>query len=188
MDERVGRSPHDCHCRSNFVQDVRICTGSSDGCFDENTVFAGHRLIENKISVRFNEPDRGEIVIINDPDLPERLIKRVVGLPGETIHIAQWRSLDRRHSPGRALCQREDVPLHAFNALHDSGRPCICHGRQPGTQHGQPFDGRHSVGACRRNDGLPRLAVVGIREFGLISCHNTDIRGLLFDVKMGDLG
>lgn len=88
MDERVGRSPHDCHCRSNFVQDVRICTGSSDGCFDENTVFAGHRLIENKISVRFNEPDRGEIVIINDPDLPERLIKRVVGLPGETIHIA----------------------------------------------------------------------------------------------------
>lgn len=54
----------------------------------QNTVFAGHRLIENKKSVRFNEPDRGEIVIINDPDLPERLIKRVVGLPGETIHIA----------------------------------------------------------------------------------------------------
>ena len=187
MDERVGRSPHDRHCRSNFVQDVRICTGSSDGCFDENTVFAGHRLIENKKSVRFNEPDRGEIVIINDPDLPERLIEMGRRPSGGNDPYRQWRSLDRRHC-GRALCQREDVPLHAFNALHDSGRPCICHGRQPGTQHGQPFDGRHSVGACRGTTAFRLLAVVGIREFGLISCHNTDIRGLLFDVKMGDLG
>lgn len=53
----------------------------------QNTFFEGHRLIENKISVRFSEPERGDIVIINDPDLPERLIKRVIGLPGETIHI-----------------------------------------------------------------------------------------------------
>lgn len=34
----------------------------------QNTFFEGHRLIENKISVRFSEPERGDIVIINDPD------------------------------------------------------------------------------------------------------------------------
>lgn len=53
----------------------------------QNTFFEGHRLIENKLSVRFSQPERGDVVIINDPDLPERLIKRVIGLPGETIHI-----------------------------------------------------------------------------------------------------
>jgi signal peptidase I len=54
----------------------------------QNTFFEGHRLIEDKISYRFSEPERGDIVIIRDPDLSaERLIKRVIGLPGETIRI-----------------------------------------------------------------------------------------------------
>jgi signal peptidase I len=53
----------------------------------QNTFFEGHRLIEDKISYRFTGPERGDIVIIRDPELPERLIKRVIGLPGETIHI-----------------------------------------------------------------------------------------------------
>lgn len=54
----------------------------------QNTLFEGYRLIEDKISFRFSDPERGDIVIINDPDLPERLIKRVIGLPGETIDMA----------------------------------------------------------------------------------------------------
>ncbi len=54
----------------------------------QNTLFEGHRLIENKLIYRFGEPKRGDIVIINGPEYPERLIKRVIGLPGETIDFA----------------------------------------------------------------------------------------------------
>ena len=53
----------------------------------QNTLYEGHRLIEDKISYRFTSPERGDIVILNGPEYPERLIKRVIGLPGEEINI-----------------------------------------------------------------------------------------------------
>lgn len=45
-------------------------------------------LITEKISFRFREPERGEIIIFHPPDSPSvNYIKRVIGLPGETIEI-----------------------------------------------------------------------------------------------------
>ncbi|MGO4543970.1 signal peptidase I [Paenibacillus sp. 2TAB23] len=53
----------------------------------QNTLIAGQRLIEDKWSYHFHEPRHGDIVIINGPESDLRLIKRVVGLPGDIIDI-----------------------------------------------------------------------------------------------------
>lgn len=49
-------------------------------------------LIVDEISYRFRQPARGEVVVLKYPlDTHERFIKRVIGLPGETVDIAGGR-------------------------------------------------------------------------------------------------
>jgi signal peptidase I len=45
------------------------------------------RLVIEKVSYRFHTPERFDIVVIDLPQMNELLIKRVIGLPGETIEI-----------------------------------------------------------------------------------------------------
>ena len=48
----------------------------------------GDYLIVDEISYRFQDPQRGEVLVFRYPnDLSQRYIKRVVGLPGETVEI-----------------------------------------------------------------------------------------------------
>lgn len=45
-------------------------------------------LIIDEITYRFNDPQRGEVVVVHDPKNDrEYLIKRIIGLPGETVLI-----------------------------------------------------------------------------------------------------
>ena len=45
-------------------------------------------LFANKISYHFHGPDRGDIIVLRPPGLPNTdYIKRVVGLPGDTVEI-----------------------------------------------------------------------------------------------------
>ncbi|MEZ4661443.1 MAG: signal peptidase I [Caldilineaceae bacterium] len=53
----------------------------------EPNLFEAQRLIIDKISYRFRTPQRNDIVVINMPIMEEMLVKRVVGLPGETVEI-----------------------------------------------------------------------------------------------------
>ena len=49
---------------------------------------SGHYLVIDEISYRFEEPKRGEVIVFRFPSSPSKfLIKRVVGLPGETVEI-----------------------------------------------------------------------------------------------------
>jgi signal peptidase I len=45
------------------------------------------RLVIEKVSYYFHSPDRYDIVVIDLPHMSDLLIKRVIGLPGETIEI-----------------------------------------------------------------------------------------------------
>ncbi len=48
----------------------------------------GDYLIIDQVSYRFNEPERGDVVVFHFPTEYRRfLIKRIIGLPGETITI-----------------------------------------------------------------------------------------------------
>ena len=49
------------------------------------TLQPGQVLWSNRWIYRFRAPRKGEIVLVDHPSRPLRLIKRVVGVPGETI-------------------------------------------------------------------------------------------------------
>lgn len=50
----------------------------------------GDYIITNKLAVRFSTLVRGEDIIVKNPNNPEKdvFIKRIIGLPGETLKIA----------------------------------------------------------------------------------------------------
>lgn len=54
------------------------------------TLHHGERLLVDKISYRFVEPSRGEIIVFKNPaDTSEQFVKRVIGLPGDKVAIIQ---------------------------------------------------------------------------------------------------
>ena len=59
----------------------------------EPTLLVDDRLIIDKISIRWQKPERGEIVVFNPPtnpvvpDASKVYIKRVIGLPGDRVSI-----------------------------------------------------------------------------------------------------
>jgi signal peptidase I len=50
----------------------------------------GEYLIIDELTYRFREPERGEIVVFHPPSNDEKqfYIKRVIGLPGETVEVS----------------------------------------------------------------------------------------------------
>lgn len=60
----------------------------------EPNLHDNQRLIIEKISYRFHPPRRGDVVVLRLPNrTSDPLIKRVVGLPGETVEITDGRVL-----------------------------------------------------------------------------------------------
>ena len=53
----------------------------------EPNLYADQQIIVDKVTYHFRIPERGEIVIISVPESEIPYIKRVIGLPGETLEI-----------------------------------------------------------------------------------------------------
>jgi signal peptidase I len=68
-----------------FVAQATIVHGGSM----EPTLSTGQRLIVEKLSYRFELPERGDIVVVRLEEFDLPLIKRVIGLPGEMVEIRQ---------------------------------------------------------------------------------------------------
>ena len=68
-----------------FVAQAHVVHGHSM----EPTIHPEQRLIVEKLSYRFSLPHRGDVVVILRDMGQERLIKRVVGLPGEVLEVRQ---------------------------------------------------------------------------------------------------
>ena len=75
-------------CVNRFVLvNAEIPSGSM-----ENTIMTGDRVFGNRLAYIFGEPKRFDIIIFRYPDDEKQLfIKRIIGLPGETVEI-----LDRK--------------------------------------------------------------------------------------------
>lgn len=70
----------------------------------EKTIMTGDRIFGFRLAYKFEEPERFDIVIFKYPDDPEQkelYIKRVIGLPGETVNIVN----------GKVYINGEQTPL-----------------------------------------------------------------------------
>lgn len=67
-----------------LIVNARIPTGSMIP-----TIMEGDRIIGNRIAYMSSEPKRGDIIVFYYPDNEsEKYVKRIIGLPGETVYIA----------------------------------------------------------------------------------------------------
>lgn len=65
------------------IINARIPSGSM-----ENTIMTGDRVIGLRFAYNKSDPKRGDIIIFRYPDdETEKYVKRVIGLPGETVTI-----------------------------------------------------------------------------------------------------
>jgi len=59
-----------------------------EGASMVNTLHAQERLIVSRISYILGEPQRGDVIVFQYPYDPQRdFVKRIIGLPGETVAI-----------------------------------------------------------------------------------------------------
>ena len=70
----------------------------------ENTIMAKSRIIGSRLSYLTDDPERGDVVIFHFPDDPTGktyYVKRVIGLPGETVTVKD----------GKVYINGSDTPL-----------------------------------------------------------------------------
>ncbi len=70
-------------CIRAFVFEIILV----DGVSMQPTLFTNERVAVEKVSRYFSMPTRGDIVIVNYPNLEGNYVKRVIGLPGDTIEV-----------------------------------------------------------------------------------------------------
>lgn len=74
-------------CFRTFVAEGRYVASSSM----EPTLQVNDRLIVEKLSYDFTQPERGQVIVFMPPkqtNIDQALIKRIVGLPGDTVEVA----------------------------------------------------------------------------------------------------
>jgi len=85
----------------------------------EPTFYDHESFAINKFLLLFRQPKRGEIVQLTSPRLGDLVIKRIIGLPGETVHIQQnsvfitavdgsYYKLDESYLPDNSVTRHDD--------------------------------------------------------------------------------
>jgi signal peptidase I len=89
----------------------------------------GERLIVNKVAYKLHEPERGDVIVFLPPDgMKEDLIKRIIGLPGETVEVrdgvvyVDGLPLDEPYikNPPTYQYSKETVPKNEYWVLGDN--------------------------------------------------------------------
>ena len=71
-----------------FVDNFLIVNAQIPSGSMENTIMTGDRVVGNRLSYLTKDPERYDIIIFKYPDDESQLfIKRIIGLPGETVKI-----------------------------------------------------------------------------------------------------
>ena len=124
------------------------------GASMEPTYSNGDYLIIDELSYHFRRPERGEVVVFRFPQDPSQFfIKRIVGLPGETILAKEGRLIVERN--GEAVAQLPENYIVNHSA---TGEFQISAGPDEYIVLG---DNRGASSDSRRWGTLPREAVVG---------------------------
>jgi signal peptidase I len=95
---------------------ARLTTSVCPNCAYTNDVydkpvFNGDRILVNKFNYELGEPDRFDVFVFRYPEDPQtNYIKRLVGLPGESIKIERGDLYARKGAQGEFRILRKDDP------------------------------------------------------------------------------
>lgn len=99
--------------RTFLFENYRVVGHSMDPTLENDQY-----LMVNKLDYRLREPQRGDIVVFRDPhDGKRKLIKRIVGLPGEILEIrsgqvfVSGRRLDEPYLADPGLSSQPPIPI-----------------------------------------------------------------------------
>ena len=82
------------------------------GASMEPNFHSGDYLIVDELSYRFREPSRGEVVVFQFPLNPsQRYIKRIIGLPGETVEVKDGKVIVYDSNEAVVLNEQTYLPL-----------------------------------------------------------------------------
>ena len=113
------------------------------------------RLIINQINYRFNDPERGDVIIFHQPGSPEEappLIKRVIGLPGELVEIKQGKV---------SIHKNGDVFVLDEPYINEPPRYSVVNGVIPEDEYFVLGDNRNSSNDSHHGWTVPRKNIVG---------------------------
>ena len=89
------------------------------GASMEPSFFDKEYLIIDEISYRLEEPKRGEVVVFRPPTDPSKFfIKRVIGLPGDTVELVNGivKIYNQAHPNGWTLDESSYIDITEFSA------------------------------------------------------------------------
>ncbi|MBI4283111.1 MAG: signal peptidase I [Chloroflexi bacterium] len=111
-------------------------------------------LIINKLAYRWHEPQRGDIIVFHPANhQPGDYIKRVIGLPGESVEIKE----------GKVYIHQKDgsvLPLDEPYIAERAARP-FTGGTIPENEYFMLGDNRNNSGDSRGGWTVPRQKIVG---------------------------
>ncbi len=125
------------------------------------TILEGDRILVNKLAydlkvpyttwqlMRWDDPDRGDIIVLFSPTDGKRLVKRVVGLPGDSVAVVGGTLVVNgeplRYSPLKpgmvtGLKLEEQLPILATEELGDAHHAVMISPRSPWHASFKPFN------------------------------------------------
>lgn len=133
--------------------------------------FNGDRILVSKFAYDFNTPKRWDVVVFKYPeDAKTNYIKRLIGLPGETIKIqngdifvstdgGRTFEIARKETPHKLLAMLQDVydNDHVVDDMLKNGWPARWQNVAPGQHVWQPEDGTRAFSIDGQGTGIQWL-------------------------------
>jgi len=126
-------------------------------------------LLVEKIGYHFSQPQRGDVIVFRYPNNPQiDYIKRIVGLPGETIRIAD----NKVYVNSRILNETYLAPDEKTFVAQQSDRPYEI--TLTGTQYFMMGDNRQHSSDSREWGPLEKTFIIGKTELVLYPRSNME--------------
>ncbi|MDZ4780994.1 MAG: S26 family signal peptidase [Planctomycetia bacterium] len=91
--------------------------GAEQTAFDERALVGGDRLLVDRSAYWLRGPRRWEMAVLRDPTSPDRwLVKRVVGLPGETISLRDGDLFNSDERVQKSLAQLRLIAIPLYDS------------------------------------------------------------------------